>query len=73
MLFDNGGTVFFSIFMSLWAVTFLEYWKRTSSILSHRWDCSEFEEIEVKKLVTECKKHKYLAVLKLEECNKYFG
>uniref|UniRef100_A0A672LQ57 Anoctamin n=1 Tax=Sinocyclocheilus grahami TaxID=75366 RepID=A0A672LQ57_SINGR len=34
------------IFMSLWAVTFLEYWKRTSSILSHRWDCSEFEEIE---------------------------
>ncbi|XP_026138664.1 anoctamin-7-like [Carassius auratus] len=46
LLFDNGGTVFFSIFMSLWAVTFLEHWKRTSSILSHRWDCSEFEEIE---------------------------
>ncbi|XP_051535730.1 anoctamin-7 [Myxocyprinus asiaticus] len=46
LLFDNGGTVFFSIFMSLWAVTFLEYWKRTSSILAHRWDCSEFEEIE---------------------------
>ncbi|TRY58069.1 hypothetical protein DNTS_022712, partial [Danionella cerebrum] len=46
LLFDSGGTVFFSIFMSLWAVTFLEYWKRTSSILSHRWDCSEFEEIE---------------------------
>ncbi|KAI2655916.1 Anoctamin-7 [Labeo rohita] len=46
LLFDNGGTVFFSIFMSLWAVTFLEYWKRTCSILSHRWDCSEFEEIE---------------------------
>ncbi|XP_067307687.1 anoctamin-7 [Pseudorasbora parva] len=46
LLFDNGGTVFFSIFMSLWAVTFLEYWKRTSSILSHRWDCSEFEDIE---------------------------
>ncbi|CAM4556395.1 unnamed protein product [Leuciscus chuanchicus] len=46
LLFDNGGTVFFSIFMSLWAVTFLEYWKRTSSILSHRWDCSEFEDVE---------------------------
>ncbi|XP_030633854.1 anoctamin-7 [Chanos chanos] len=46
LLFDNGGTVFFSIFMSLWAVTFLEYWKRTSAILSHRWDCSEFEEVE---------------------------
>ncbi|XP_076831997.1 anoctamin-7 [Brachyhypopomus gauderio] len=46
LLFDNGGTVFFSIFMSLWAVTFLEYWKRTCSILAHRWDCSEFEDAE---------------------------
>ncbi|XP_028818610.1 anoctamin-7 [Denticeps clupeoides] len=46
LLFDNGGTVFFSIFMSLWAVTFLEYWKRTNAVLAHRWDCSEFEDIE---------------------------
>ncbi|XP_037533840.1 anoctamin-7 [Nematolebias whitei] len=46
LLFDNGGTVFLSIFMSLWAVTFLEYWKRTCSALSHRWDCSEFQDIE---------------------------
>ncbi|KAL4605003.1 anoctamin-7 [Arapaima gigas] len=46
LLFDNGGTVFFSIFMTLWAVTFLEYWKRTNAVLAHRWDCSEFEEIE---------------------------
>ncbi|XP_053362770.1 anoctamin-7 [Clarias gariepinus] len=46
LLFDNGATVFFSIFMSLWAVTFLEYWKRTCSILAHKWDCSEFEEAE---------------------------
>ncbi|KAM7398722.1 hypothetical protein PAMP_018039 [Pampus punctatissimus] len=46
LLFDNGGTVFLSVFMSLWAVTFLEYWKRTCSTLSHRWDCSEFEDIE---------------------------
>ncbi|TDH15475.1 hypothetical protein EPR50_G00032050 [Perca flavescens] len=46
ILFDNGGTVFLSVFMSLWAVTFLEYWKRTCTALSHRWDCSEFEDIE---------------------------
>uniref|UniRef100_A0A8C6KGJ9 Anoctamin n=1 Tax=Nothobranchius furzeri TaxID=105023 RepID=A0A8C6KGJ9_NOTFU len=46
LLFDNGGTVFLSVFMSLWAVTFLEYWKRTCSALSHRWDCSDFEDIE---------------------------
>uniref|UniRef100_A0A674AU73 Anoctamin n=1 Tax=Salmo trutta TaxID=8032 RepID=A0A674AU73_SALTR len=32
--------------MALWAVTFLEYWKRTSAVLAHRWDCSEFQETE---------------------------
>ncbi|XP_014862358.1 PREDICTED: anoctamin-7-like isoform X2 [Poecilia mexicana] len=46
LLFDNWGTVFLSIFMSLWAVTFLEYWKRTCSYLSHRWDCTDLEDIE---------------------------
>uniref|UniRef100_A0A8C6TK48 Anoctamin n=1 Tax=Neogobius melanostomus TaxID=47308 RepID=A0A8C6TK48_9GOBI len=46
LLFDNGGTVFLSVFLSLWAVTFLEYWKRTSSALTHRWDCSSFQDIE---------------------------
>nr|XP_060623941.1 anoctamin-7 [Anolis sagrei ordinatus] len=45
-LFDHGGTVFFSIFMSLWAVTFLEYWKRMNATLNYRWDCSDFEDIE---------------------------
>ncbi|XP_009282514.1 PREDICTED: anoctamin-7 [Aptenodytes forsteri] len=45
-LFDHGGTIFFSIFMSLWAVLFLEFWKRTSISLAHHWDCSEFEDIE---------------------------
>ena len=30
-LFDNGTTVFFGVFMSLWAVIFLELWKRYSA------------------------------------------
>ncbi|XP_059806917.1 anoctamin-7-like isoform X1 [Hypanus sabinus] len=45
-LFDNGGTVFFSIFMSLWAVMFLEYWKRKSAVLAYKWECFDFEETE---------------------------
>uniref|UniRef100_A0A8D2L385 Anoctamin n=1 Tax=Varanus komodoensis TaxID=61221 RepID=A0A8D2L385_VARKO len=45
-LFDHGGTVFFSIFMALWAVTFLEYWKRMNATLTHRWDCSDFKDTE---------------------------
>ncbi|XP_050787165.1 anoctamin-7-like isoform X3 [Gopherus flavomarginatus] len=45
-LFDHPGTVFFSVFMSFWAVTFLEYWKRKSATLAHHWDCMDFQEEE---------------------------
>ncbi|CAH0404483.1 unnamed protein product [Chilo suppressalis] len=37
-LFDNPATVFFAIFMSFWATTFLELWKRKQSILRWEWD-----------------------------------
>lgn len=47
ILFDNGGTVFLSVFISLWAVTFHEHWKRCCVAQAHRWDCSDFQEIEV--------------------------
>ncbi|XP_078306756.1 anoctamin-7 [Panthera onca] len=45
-LFDHGGTVFFSVFMALWAVLLLEYWKRQSATLAYRWGCSDYEDIE---------------------------
>ncbi|XP_056129339.1 anoctamin-7 [Lampris incognitus] len=45
-LFDHSGTVFFSVFMSFWAVTFLEYWKRKMATLAHHWDCMDFHEEE---------------------------
>ncbi|XP_071511474.1 anoctamin-7-like [Diadema antillarum] len=45
-LFDNPGTVFFAIFMSFWAVSFLESWKRKQASLAHHWDCWNFEEEE---------------------------
>uniref|UniRef100_A0A8C2GVT4 Anoctamin n=1 Tax=Cyprinus carpio TaxID=7962 RepID=A0A8C2GVT4_CYPCA len=32
--------------MSLWAVTFLEYWKRKNATLAHHWDCMYFHEEE---------------------------
>ncbi|KAJ2943398.1 hypothetical protein O0L34_g12207 [Tuta absoluta] len=37
-LFDNPATVFFAIFMSFWATTFLELWKRKMSVLCWEWD-----------------------------------
>ncbi|XP_015290452.3 anoctamin-3 isoform X1 [Macaca fascicularis] len=45
-LFDNGGTVFFAIFMAIWATVFLEFWKRRRSILTYTWDLIEWEEEE---------------------------
>ncbi|XP_076365201.1 anoctamin-7-like isoform X1 [Tachypleus tridentatus] len=45
-LFDHPGTVFYAIFVSFWAVTFLEYWKGKSASLAHHWDCMDFEEEE---------------------------
>ncbi|XP_053704576.1 anoctamin-7 [Synchiropus splendidus] len=45
-LFDHPGTVLFSVFMSFWAVTFLEYWKRKMATLAHHWDCMDFHEEE---------------------------
>ncbi|KAJ8668107.1 hypothetical protein QAD02_009770 [Eretmocerus hayati] len=37
-LFDNASTVFFAIFMSFWATTFLEMWKRRQAVLAWEWD-----------------------------------
>ncbi|XP_059142100.1 anoctamin-7-like isoform X2 [Physella acuta] len=45
-LFDHPGTVFYAVFVSFWAVTFLEYWKRKNASLAHHWDCLDFEEEE---------------------------
>uniref|UniRef100_A0A8D0DCQ8 Anoctamin n=1 Tax=Sander lucioperca TaxID=283035 RepID=A0A8D0DCQ8_SANLU len=46
-LFDNPATVFFAIFMSLWAVLFLEQWKRRQNSLSLSWDLTGIEDDEV--------------------------
>uniref|UniRef100_A0A673AEM2 Anoctamin n=1 Tax=Sphaeramia orbicularis TaxID=375764 RepID=A0A673AEM2_9TELE len=46
-LFDNGATVLFAIFMSLWAACFLEHWKRRQMCLKHAWDLTSLEDEEV--------------------------
>ncbi|XP_038562648.1 anoctamin-1-like isoform X2 [Micropterus salmoides] len=45
-LFDNPATVFFSIFMALWAAMFMEYWKRRQMRLNYEWDLTGFEDEE---------------------------
>lgn len=46
-LFDNPATVFFSIFMALWAAMFMEHWKRRQMRLNYEWDLTGFEDEEV--------------------------
>lgn len=45
-LFDNPATVFFAIFMSIWATMFLELWKRKQSIIAWEWDLAGSEHDE---------------------------
>ncbi|XP_078077110.1 anoctamin-1a [Mustelus asterias] len=45
-LFDNPATVFYSIFMALWAAMFMEHWKRCQMRLIYKWDLTGFEEDE---------------------------
>ncbi|XP_049855202.1 anoctamin-4-like [Schistocerca gregaria] len=45
-LFDNPATVFFAIFMSFWATTFLELWKRRQAVIVWEWDLQNAEEDE---------------------------
>ncbi|KAM9376072.1 anoctamin-1 [Pholidichthys leucotaenia] len=45
-LFDNGATVLFAIFMSLWAAWFLEHWKRRQMYLKHAWDLTSLDDEE---------------------------
>ncbi|CAM9522050.1 unnamed protein product, partial [Discosporangium mesarthrocarpum] len=43
---DSTLTPYFSVFVALWAVTMLEFWKRKESRLAMRWGMSDFEESE---------------------------
>lgn len=45
-LFDNPSTVFFAIFMSFWATSFLELWKRKQAIITWEWDLHDIDSDE---------------------------
>jgi anoctamin-1 len=63
-LFDNAATVFFAVFMSVWATVYLEMWKRYSARITYRWDLSNFDKFE------EYPRPEYLAKLSRGEKKK---
>lgn len=45
-IFDNALTLPFSLFMSVWAALFVEFWKRKSNVLAYQWNTLDFERRE---------------------------
>ncbi|XP_061577650.1 anoctamin-9 [Cololabis saira] len=69
LLFDNNGTVFFAMFMAIWATLFLEFWKRHRASYVCEWKVSDWCEEEEELILeiindAECEpkkfKHSYL-------------
>eukprot|EP00123_Amoebidium_parasiticum_P015504 comp23001_c0_seq1/m.36670 comp23001_c0_seq1/g.36670 ORF comp23001_c0_seq1/g.36670 comp23001_c0_seq1/m.36670 type:complete len:961 (-) comp23001_c0_seq1:920-3802(-) len=46
-VFDNDATIYFTLFMSLWGVFFVEFWKRKSAVKAYKWNVVDFEEEEL--------------------------
>ncbi|XP_029010029.1 anoctamin-9 [Betta splendens] len=66
LLFDNYGTVFFAMFMAVWATLFLEFWKRHRASFVCEWKVSDWCEEEEELILeivndAQCqpKKHKH--------------
>ena len=45
--FDNDGTALFAVFMSVWSIFYLEFWKRKQWSLSYKWHTLNYSEEEV--------------------------
>ena len=46
-LFDNDATPFLAVFIAIWSVFYLEYWKRKQSTLAYQWYTTDFYGEEV--------------------------
>lgn len=46
-VFDYPGSVAYSLFMTLWAVIYLEFWKRRTCRLACEWDVLDYQSAEV--------------------------
>ncbi|XP_077144144.1 anoctamin-3 isoform X1 [Ranitomeya variabilis] len=72
-LFDNGGTVFFAIFMAIWATVFLEFWKRRRAVLTYDWDLIDWEDEESMSFQEELRPQFEAKYSKLERVNPITG
>uniref|UniRef100_A0AAG5DD01 Anoctamin n=1 Tax=Anopheles atroparvus TaxID=41427 RepID=A0AAG5DD01_ANOAO len=77
-IFDNEGTIFFSIFIAIWAALYLKLWKRYVSPIQYRWGVLEYcsmaepQRPEYTARVKNCKRKKYNIYTKIEEPSPSF-
>lgn len=45
-LFDNGASVVFAAFMSLWSTLYLTLWRRYEAEITHHWDLTGFDRLD---------------------------
>ena len=43
-VFDNDFSIFYSCFVPLWTIIFLEIWKRRQYELTYKWGCNEVKD-----------------------------
>ena len=65
--FDNQATPLFAVFMSIWAVLFLEFWKQKQVTLAYEWHTMDFEEEE------ERPRPQYIVKVKTQKENPVTG
>ena len=63
---DNEATLLFALFMSLWGILFLEFWKRRKNELSYEWDLFDYEQ-GAQMIRPQFERKARLAVLKNEK------
>ncbi|XP_058123461.1 anoctamin-1-like [Anopheles ziemanni] len=77
-VFDNEGTILFSIFISIWAALYLRLWKRYIARIQYRWGVLDFSSMaepprpEYSARVKNCKRKKYNFYTKIEEPSPSF-
>ena len=64
-MIDNPVSLIFSIVMSLWAVVFIDLWKRKQSSLQFEWDTVDFDKSDenVRPQYEQDVKHRKLNVI----------
>lgn len=67
LVFNNALTAPFSLFISLWSVMFLEFWKSQEATLKTVWSVNDFSQIEIQRPEWKSTKYRVSLITGLKE------